>query len=195
MSVSVTVWRGFVSMSPSVWRTVSSHRVSSDCNSTPPWNFLELNLSDDPSLTENPRAWGKKKISPQCGCHVLWRERLMRSDGTITRVLVCVCVCARFQKAFFLFLPFLSSLHRLRLSASLSPFMSDACLPITLSTESNKHCSYKSTNIIASTVEKKNCCRCICDVTTRYDSLQSTFSVRFGNWPHCCFFFTGVRNL
>lgn len=155
MSVSVTVWRGFVSMSLSVWRTVSSHRVSSDCNSTPPWNFLELNLSDDPSLTENPRAWGKKKISPQCGCHVLWRERLMRSDGTITRVLVCVCVCARFQKAFFLFLPFLSSLHRLRLSASLSPFMSDACLPITLSTESNKHCSYKSTNIIASTVEKK----------------------------------------
>lgn len=57
------------------------------------------------------------------------------------------CVCALVSKR----TTFLSSLHS---SPPLSFFTSDACLPITLSTGSNKHYSYKSTNIIASTLEK-----------------------------------------
>lgn len=103
MSVSVTVWRGFVSMSPSVWRTVSSHRVSSDCNSTPPWNFLELNLSDDPSLTENPRAWGKKKnlSTVRLPCFV---KRKTNEKWWHNYKSACVCVCVRgFKRPFFSF--------------------------------------------------------------------------------------------
>lgn len=68
----------------------------------------------------------------------------MRTDGIITSTGVCAFVCCSHHSIRPLFLPL----------SHPSLFMSDVCLPISLSTGSDKCLHIKSTDIIASTLEK-----------------------------------------
>lgn len=118
---------------------------------------------------------------------MLCEERLMRIDGIITSVSVCVCICFRKDFCFSLFSSPWQAFPCLSLPLSLSLFTSDVCLPITLSTASNEHYSKK--------VNKYNCLHLGKTTAAAFVPLwliMNHISMTFCNWPH--FFFLLVSN-